>query len=131
MEAEEIFDRVKVIGEDSGFPRENVTEALGKIPEDVCDWVLDNVWFLWPDNVNGAAYYLRLNIPNDGWCELKIAYIAPHIFDAPTSEQTRVIAHEVAHHWLRHTGPANGSREYDRRENEVEELLMSWGITVP
>ena len=59
---------------------------------------------------------------------IRIVYIPPDVFDQHETEQYRVIAHEIAHHWLRHRG-AVPTEEFKEREREVETLIRQWGFS--
>ncbi len=69
------------------------------------------------------------NRDGEPWWVFRIIYIAPDVFEQPRAEQQRVIAHEIAHHWLRHVGPAPASGEYEKREDEVDRLVRKWGFS--
>lgn len=132
MDPDEVMDRVKFVGDASDTPHDEVVDALTQLPKEVCEWALDNIWFLCPDNVNGVAYTMQFSAicsgNDDDSSIFRIAYIAHHVFECHADERRRVIAHEVAHHWLRHDGNAIGNEQFEIREQQVESLLKDWGI---
>lgn len=126
MDMEEVAYRLKMIGEDSDFPVEVVVSVIGCLPNEVASWALDNLWFLCPSDCNGAAYTINADALQ-GVDTFRIVYIAARVFEESEAEQRRVIAHEIAHHWLRHKHPVGGD-EYERREREVEPQIAAWGF---
>lgn len=130
MDIFEIHDRLKVVGEDSETPVDILAAIIAKLPDDVADWTLRNVWFQCPPDSNGVAFTVMVPPPVDeDFTILRVVYIAPRVWNEADGEQNRIIAHEIAHHWLRHDGPAAGGADYDRRESEVEAMLREWGIS--
>ena len=139
MDAEE-YD-LRFIGEDSETPEEVILETLDRLPGDVRSWAAEAVAWFCPPDCNGQAVNFELNEVSINryfdeslsaecggrWWLLRIVYIAPKVFEQPLAEQRRVIAHEIAHHWLKHIGGAP-KEEYEKREYDVEELVREWGF---
>jgi len=53
--------------------------------------------------------------------------LSNEICSLPNEEACGIVAHEIAHVILGHTG-TDPLTDYDRKESEVEELIISWGF---
>lgn len=137
---EEIEDNLFWLGgEDSVTPTEVVAETIAKLPADVRQWAPNALHWFCPPSCNGQALTMLLNKvtinqvveERDGepYWVFRIIYIAPDVFEQPRAEQQRVIAHEIAHHWLRHEGAAIAGGEFEKREDDAEKLVREWGFS--
>lgn len=63
---------------------------------------------------------------------LKVPFIVltPLFFEAGESLRRHVVAHELAHHWLRHPQAAD-ERTRERQEREAEAVAAEWGFPRP
>ena len=126
-------DRLFWIGEDSDSPTPVVRQTLSRLPEEVRQWAIDALIWFCPPSCNGQAVTCTLDTYMGGPeprfpVVLRLVYIAPHVFDESEAEQQRAIAHEIAHQWLNHIGPATAGEHYQAREAEVEAELAKWGF---
>lgn len=130
-------------GPDSGIPMEILASTIRRLPREVREWTIENLIWFCPGACNGQALTTRFHLDQiNAFVEtrkiaghefrefvLRIIYIAPEVFEQqPENEQKRIIAHEIAHHWLRHDGPAVGEDQFNQRERQVEALVHEWGF---
>jgi hypothetical protein len=138
MLTDEIYEEITFIGEASDGHIDELVEVLAKLPNDVCKWAIERLVFLCPPHVNGMAYSLPLNpsramtyadeTRGEGFWNIRIVYIAPHVFEEQPDEQYRVIAREVARHLLKHDGPLSEGEAFDKRDRDIDELLKTWTV---
>jgi hypothetical protein len=153
---EGIIDELKVFGAETVTEQEDVyliAKTLLKLPKEVREKVLDEVWFIITDEVEGTIF--RIDISTEVWRRLfaplreeegdslvklsaleemlnktnmKIPFIVLNF--AAMREESEVdkmntIAHEIAHFILGHDG-------YDPRERnmekEADDLIEKWGF---
>lgn len=60
------------------------------------------------------------------WLNMRVVYIAPHVFEKFEKEDTfrHIIAHEIAHHWLRHS--PGSVEEVAAMDVEADALAHKW-----
>jgi hypothetical protein len=153
---EGIIDELKVFGAETVTEQEDVyliAKTLLRLPKEVREKVLDEVWFIITDEVEGTIF--RMDISTEVWRRLlaplreeegdslvklsaleemlnktnmKIPFIVLNF--AAMREESEVdkmntIAHEIAHFILGHDG-------YDPRERnmekEADDLIEKWGF---
>lgn len=114
-----------------------VGNTLSKLPDNVREWALDKlVWFCPPKNINGEAAIIgpcpvpmeRYAEERSGggggfWLNMRVVYIAPHVFEKEDKFR-HIIAHEIAHHWLRHS--PGSAEEVAAMELEADALAHEW-----
>lgn len=131
MNVDEIFDRLNVIGDgDTGGDTKLIAKSIDRLPVGVQKFAVANLWFLWPPDAYGAAYTLWLP-PNrtDDLKTMRIVLLHPTLADDKGEPEAIItIAHEIAHHWLRHVGNAHGVESFEARESQVDEQLIAWGF---
>jgi hypothetical protein len=134
---EEITSRLVWLGKDSSSPEPEVGNTLSKLPDDVREWALEKlVWFC-PPNCDGQAASIWLDPvtmkryaeerPGGGggsWLNMRVVYVAPHVFEQTGDKFRHIIAHEIAHHWLRHS--PGGAEDCDANDDEANALAHQW-----
>jgi hypothetical protein len=120
-----------------------VGHTLSKLPEEIREWAIAKlVWFCPPSDIDGCAASLRLDevkikrFTEETHCEggasalnMRVVYVAPHVFDRTDEKWRHIITHEIAHHWLGHSP---GSFEDSvAKEKEADEIAHRWLKTLP
>jgi hypothetical protein len=136
--ADDIKCRLNVIGYDFSSDTDTIARVLAKLPADIRDWVLDKIYFYCPPLCNSHAPTFMLDeiSINDlhetvnglqKYC-IRIVYLEFTVFEKPEKEQHRIIAREIAHHWLKHSDPLF-SEETLQRKAEADNLVHEWGFS--
>ena len=134
---EEITSRLVWLGCSSREQQKQVGYTLSKLPYNVREWALEKlVWFCPPKDINGEAAIIgpgpvpmeryaegRSGGGGGFWLNMRVVYIAPHVFEKE-DKLRHVIAHEIAHHWLRHS--PGSSDEVDAMDAEADALAYKW-----
>lgn len=137
---EEITSRLVWLG--SSFREPEVGNTLSKLPYKVREWALDKlVWFCPPKDIDGEAAIIGPGpVPTERyaeegsgggggfWLNMRVVYIAPHVFENEDKFR-HIIAHEIAHHWLRH--PPGSAEEVEAMELEADALAHEWLKPLP
>jgi hypothetical protein len=140
---EAITSRLVWLGKDGSFIEAMVGNTLSKLPDDIREWAVEKlVWFCPPKDVNGQAASLWLDpviikrFAEEHPCEdggsslnMRVVYVAPHVFDRTEDECRHIITHEIAHHWLGHS--PGTLEDSDAKEKEADECAHKWLNTLP
>jgi hypothetical protein len=122
---------------------EAINETLSRLPEDVREWALTKIVWFCPAEGNGVAAYFRFkegtmehvrddSSQGESWWVFHIVSIAPHLFAAAREKQTWVMAHELAHHRLKHCQKnGEGGISMDAADAEADEQAREWGFRDP
>ena len=122
--------------------------TLRKLPYDVREWAIEKlVWFCPPKEIEGQIIdgeaavigpdpvpmerYAEERSGGSGglWLNLRVVYFAPHVFEKEVKFFRHIIAHEIAHHWLRHSpGSADAVAAMDV---EADAFAHKWLNTQP
>jgi AcrR family transcriptional regulator len=117
-------------GDDSGT-RETIVAVLARLPEEVREWALDRCRFL---SVGGtlAAYPVPGRLVVDP-ATRRSRGVWLIVIDDRAEDLEGVIAHELAHVWLRRagTGSIGGFDAWEAEEEAAEALAHVWGFTGP
>lgn len=134
MDPDNLLDEINFIGHSTDQRAEDaIASVLLRLPEDVGLWALRNLYFLCPEDILGTAYEFAVPVAPAPAGEINLVpvllvFIAWDCVNGPEDQLVETVAHEIAHHWLRHGGIARGFDEQDRHEREVERQLVEWGF---
>lgn len=143
MNVEEIRRRLKVyIPDTEGGTKEAIVETISRLPEDVREWALTKIFWFCPAECNGmgapikcdeqALEHFHDSLQGKSWWVIRMVYIAPHFFAAARDKQTWVMAHEVAHHWLKQEQRLpEGDDPLGAYDNEADNQARAWGFREP
>ena len=140
---EEITAWLVWLGKDGSDTEAIVGHTLSKLPEEIREWAIAKlVWFCTPSDIDGCAARLRLDevkikrFTEESHCEggasalnMRVVYLAPHVYDRPDDQWRHIITHEIAHHWLGHS--PGSSEDSVAKEKEADEITHRWLNTLP
>jgi hypothetical protein len=108
-------------------------EVITRLPEDVQDFAMDEVYWVAISKHN-LAFFFPLLAPvlahleeGTNWLALPLIVLSPSLEDMPLEQIRFTFAHEIAHAWLKHAETTESSR----REGEADDLAREWGFPRP
>jgi len=127
---------------DESDPHTPVFEVLKRMPSDAREWAINNVMFFTPCGVRGCSPIVpnllarsagvrfvpdKMNDDQPAFC-LRMVYLAPQMLKERFELQVAVVAHELAHHWLRHPARTQVSGVCDEPtvESEADDQACAW-----
>ena len=114
--------------------RRTVAEVLSELPEDMQDFVLDDVWWFTISPQNYAlAFPISIpvgHVPDDKQITRRVIILSPSLSEASREQAMFTIAHEIAHSWLKH-GDVKTKEEFDAQETEADAQAAEWGFPRP
>src|SRR5262245_41729897 len=112
LTASAAFESVKYYG-DTVHPRPGqhelrllVAEAVCRLPEDVQEWVLYDTSHVFIGGYGHQGEFFELWVHpkefKEGFAVLRVIFLSERLMDMPREDALWVIAHEIAHSWLKH-----------------------------
>ena len=94
-----------------------ITEAMGYLPDEVVDYVIDNVTFR-----SGCAF-----TPKEYILEGGIISLDDNLIDEGKDKAIYLVLHEIAHAYLKHRMDCDLEEDI-RQEKDADELARKWLI---
>ena len=118
-----------------------ILEVLSRIPEDAYETLEKMVlsdkfeWFV-PEYTLDActspffSSFKQEPVEGDEIREYaKVIYLSPRLEEKKLDLMIGIVAHELAHVYLRHNLIGSSMDEYERQEKEADDLIIKWGFT--
>jgi hypothetical protein len=101
--------------------RDVLVDTLVLLPEDVVGWAFDNITF-----VSSCKDYQAFCVSKEDLKGKGVIVLCESLKRKSTLYQFYVIAHEIAHHKLKHEESNLTEKKSDKLEQEANDLALKW-----
>jgi Zn-dependent peptidase ImmA (M78 family) len=106
-----------------------LAKAVSKLPEDIAEWAAENLLF-----ISSSEEYWAFSLSKDEWNnKIGFVFLSEGLKGEPEDKQAFTIAHEIAHHKLKHRSPIFSrlsQEETEMQERTADKLAEKWLGTV-